>query len=180
MKPSHILCISLASALAVSGYGQVAPAPNPPESDFPSASSAEQKVLLPAYQVESTVANQYSAEDAASISRISSNIIDSPMSVSVISPALLQDLGPTALLSDVTYFAGMSAGRGAGPGGIADRMDFRGFESLGGKLVDDFSQYLQPTGAGPHINLDPVLVDHAEMVMGPDTILSPTGSPAAR
>jgi len=177
MKPSHILCISLASALAVSGYGQVAPAPNPPESDFPSASSAEQKVLLPAYQVESTVANQYSAEDAASISRISSNIIDSPMSVSVISPALLQDLGPTALLSDVTYFAGMSAGRGAGPGGIADRMDFRGFESLGGKLVDDFSQYLQPTGAGPHINLDPVLVDHAEMVMGPDTILSPTGSP---
>ena len=99
------------------------------------------------------------------------------MSVNVIPPALLQDLGTTAMLDDVTYFAGMSTGRGSGPGGIGDRMDFRGFESLGGRLVDYFSQFLQPTGAGPHTNIDPVLVDRAELVMGPDTILSPTGSP---
>lgn len=160
-------------ALSIASYGQVAPIQNPPAATL----SAEQAVLLPEYDVTGSKANQYSAENAASVARIASSILDSPLTVNVISPALLQDLGTTAMIDDVTYFAGMSWGRGAGPGGIGDRMDFRGFESLGGRLVDSFSEYLQPSGAGPHTNMDPVLIDRAELVMGPDAILAPTGSP---
>src|ERR1039458_7309638 len=157
--------------LPLAGYGQVAPPPPP------SATSSEEPVVLPEFQVTGAKANQYKAEDAASVARIASSILDSPMTVSVIPPALVTDLGTTAMVDDVTYFAGMSWGRGAGPGGIGDRMDFRGFESLGGRLVDSFSEYLQPSGAGPHTNIDPALIDRAELVMGPDAILAPTGSP---
>ena len=164
-------------ALSITSYGQVAPAPNPSASASSSEFPADHLVQLPRFQVTSTEANQYSADEAASVARIASSILESPMSVNVITPALIEDLGTTAIVDDVTYYAGMSWGRGAGPGGISDRMDFRGFESLGGRLVDDFSQYLQPSGAGPHTNLDPLLIDHAELVMGPDAILAPTGSP---
>ena len=151
--------------------GPMAPSPAMPTAD------SEKAIVLPEYQVTSTKANQYQSEDAASIARIAGSILDSPMTVNVISPAMLEDLGTTVLLDDVTYFAGMSTGRGSGPGAIQDRMTFRGFDTSGGKMVDDFPQFLQPTGVGPHANFDPVLVDHAELVMGPDTILSPTGTP---
>jgi outer membrane receptor protein involved in Fe transport len=70
----------------------------------------------------------------------------------------------------------MSPGRGTGPGGIMDRQDFRGFESFS-KTIDNFSSFLIPSGQGFQANFDPSLVDHAELVMGPDTILSPTGTP---
>jgi iron complex outermembrane receptor protein len=177
MKVSRTLFVSLAAVLSVASYGQVAPPQNPPASASSPESSAEQPIKLDQFVVTSTSANQYQAEEAASIARIAMPILDSPMTVNVISPALLNDLGTTVLLDDVTYFAGMSAGRGSGPGMIQDRMTFRGFDTSGGKMVDDFPQFLQPTGAGPHANFDPVLVDHAELVMGPDTILSPTGTP---
>ena len=177
MKVSRTLFVSLAAVLSVASYGQVAPPQNPPASASSPESSAEQPIKLDQFVVTSTSANQYQAEEAASIARIAMPILDSPMTVNVISPALLNDLGTTVLLDDVTYFAGMSAGRGSGPGMIQDRMTFRGFDTSGGKMVDDFPQFLLPTGAGPHANFDPVLVDHAELVMGPDTILSPTGTP---
>jgi iron complex outermembrane receptor protein len=168
---SLLLCLAAAAAFSPAGFGQVAP--NPPTS---APASLDQTVLLPAYQVNSTQTDQYRTEDASSVARVASSILDSPLSVNVISPKLLQDLNPPTLVSAVTYFAGMSPGRGSGPGMIQDRMDFRGFDTFA-KLIDDFSQYLQPTGASPHINLDPVLVDHAELVMGPDPVLSPTGTP---
>lgn len=165
----------LVLGLSIASYGQVAPTPS--ASTSASETSTEQPIVLPEFTVQGTRISEYRAEEAASFARIASSILDSPLSVNVIPPALLQDLGTTAMLDDVTYFAGMSTGRGSGPGGIGDRMDFRGFESLGGRLVDSFSQYLQPSGAGPHTNIDPVLVDRAELVMGPDAILAPTGSP---
>ena len=177
MKKSSALLGLLATVFSSASYGQVAPAQNPPASTSAFESSSEQAVVLPEYQVTGSKANQYNAENAASVARIASSILDSPLTVNVISPALLEDLGTTSMVDDVTYFAGMSWGRGAGPGGIGDRMDFRGFESLGGRLVDNFSEYLQPSGAGPHTNVDPVLIDRAELVMGPDAILAPTGSP---
>ena len=174
----RVACLAaFTAALSIASYGQVAPPTNPSATPSSADSSAESKVVLPAYVVTGTKANQYRSEDAASFARIASSILDSPLSVNVIPPALLQDLGTTALLDAVTYFPGMSTGRGAGPGGIGDRMDFRGFESLGGRLVDSFSQMLQPSGAGPHTNIDPVLVERAELVMGPDAILAPTGAP---
>ena len=162
-----------ASQAGVGGQGS-GPA-SPSTAMVPPTTASEEAVVLPEYQVKSTKANQYSAENAASIARIASNILDSPMTVNVISPALLEDLGATVMLDAVTYFAGMSPGRGSGPGAIQDRMTFRGFDTSGGKMVDDFPQFLQPTGVGPHANFDPVLVDRAELVMGPDTILCTHG-----
>src|ERR1039457_4511235 len=173
MKGSCVLFISLAAALPVASYSQVAPTPNAPAS----TSSTEEIVKLPEFQVTSGKPNEYHSEEAASFARIATSIIDSPMTVNVIPPGMLLDLGTTVLLDYVTYFAGMSTGRGSGPGAIQDRTTLPGWDTSGGKMVDDFPQFLPPTGVGPHANFDPVLVDHAELVMGPDTILSPTGTP---
>src|ERR1035438_8119183 len=105
---AHCRWSILVLALSAASYGQVAPSPNSPDSASPPDTSANQTVLLPQYKVSDTKANQYNAEDAASVARIASSILDSPMTVNVISPALIEDLGTTAIDDDVTYFAGMS------------------------------------------------------------------------
>jgi outer membrane receptor protein involved in Fe transport len=107
---------------------------------------------------------------------VAGSILDTPLSVNVATPELIQDLGANAAFDVTKYFSGMSPGRGTGAGGIMDRQDFRGFESFS-KTIDNFSSFLIPTGQGFQANFDPVFIDRAELVMGPDSILSPTGTP---
>ena len=59
---------------------------------------------------------------------------------------------------------------------MEDRTDYRGFESFG-KTIDNFSGVLLPIGNGFMAQFDPAFADRIELVMGPDTILAPTGSP---
>jgi len=74
------------------------------------------------------------------------------------------------------YFSGVSNGRGTGPGGIMDRQNFRGFESFT-KTIDNFSSQLIPTNNGFVAVFEPQFIERADVVLGPDTILAPTGSP---
>ncbi|HEY4990118.1 MAG TPA: TonB-dependent receptor [Opitutaceae bacterium] len=111
-----------------------------------------------------------------SVARIAGNIMDEPFTVNVVSPQLLSDLGANVGYDVNRYFAGVSNGRGAGSGGIMDRQDFRGFESFS-KTIDDFSSFDFPGTTGFQANFDTAFQDRAELVMGPDSILSPTGTP---
>jgi iron complex outermembrane recepter protein len=174
MKIAHRL-VSLAVLLGSSSllHGQTPPDSTPPAS---TATSEEEVVKLPSFSVSSQKGDRYGSTDATSISRVSTSILDAPLSVNVVPKELFKDLGATTAYDVTRYFAGVSGGRGAGAGGIMDRQDFRGFESFS-KTIDNFSSFLLPTGSGFQANFDPAFVERAELVMGPDTILSPTGSP---
>ena len=135
----------------------------------------EKPVTLPSFGASLEKTDRYRATTATSVARIDDRILDTPMSVNVVSGELMDDLGAGSLYDAARYFGGISAGRGAGAGGIMDRLDFRGYESFS-RNIDDFSGLLQPTGVGPQANFDPVFVERAELVMGPDMMLSPAAS----
>jgi iron complex outermembrane receptor protein len=134
-------------------------------------------VKLPAFDVASRPdADPYRSTDTLSVNRVAGNVLDSPFTVNVATSELLQDLGANSAYDVTRYFSGISSGRGTGAGGIQDRQDFRGFESFS-KTIDNFSSFLLPTGSGFQATFDPEFIDRVELVMGPDSILSPTGSP---
>jgi len=140
------------------------------------AAVAEEPVKLPEFNVSEGKADPYRAQEVMSVARIAGSIMDAPFTVNVVSPELLSDLGANVGYDVNRYFAGVSNGRGAGAGGIMDRQDFRGFESFS-KTIDDFSSFDFPSASGFQANFDTVFQDRAELVMGPDSILSPTGTP---
>ena len=145
-------------------HGQTAPAP-----------SAE-TVVLPSFDVTAQSGNAYRPVDSQSVIRVAGSIMDSPFSVNVMPRELLDDMGANSVFDVSRYFAGISPGRGTGSGGIQDRQDFRGFENLS-KTVDNFSSFLLPTGSGYQATFDPAFIERVELVMGPNSVLSPTGSP---
>ncbi len=163
----------LAAVLLVSSsllHGQTAP------DTSTTSTPSEETIKLPSFSVTSEKTDPYNQADVTSIARVSGSVLDAPLSVNVVPKELMTDLGANVSYDVTRYFAGVSNGRGAGEGGIMDRQDFRGFESFS-KTIDNFSSFLQPTGSGFQGNFDPAFIDHSELVMGPDTILSPTGSP---
>ncbi|HZP59122.1 MAG TPA: TonB-dependent receptor [Opitutaceae bacterium] len=136
----------------------------------------EEVVKLPEFTISTTAADPYRSADVMSVSRIAGNILDQPFSVNVVSRQLMNDLGANSTYEVNRYFAGLSSGRGAGIAGIMDRQNFRGFESFS-KTVDNFSQFDFPSNNGYQANIDPAFIERQELVMGPDSILSPTGTP---
>src|SRR5580700_11065412 len=163
-----------AVALASSAYSQATP---PPEQQAPSSTASEQpEVKMPAFNVTGSYLDPYNAAQAVSSARTSTDILDTAMTVNVVTPALMQDINPETLLDVTGYFAGVSNGRGSGEGGINDRQTFRGFESFA-RSVDNFTESLMPYGSAADNNVVPFFFDHVELIMGPDSILSPSGTP---
>jgi outer membrane receptor protein involved in Fe transport len=141
-----------------------------------SASPSDETVKLPEFSVSDVKADPYKSDDVLSVARIAGSVLDAPFTVNVISPELVSDFSANVGYDVNRYFAGVSNGRGSSGGGINDRQDFRGFESFS-KTVDDFSLFIIPTSNGPQANFDTLFQERAELVMGPDSILSPTGTP---
>jgi len=154
-------------ALAVPTFGQTA---------AQTAPATEEAVKLPEFTVSTSAADPYRPADVLSVNRIAGSVLDSPFSVNVVSRELMNDLGANSTYEVNRYFAGLSSGRGAGVGGIMDRQNFRGFESFS-KTLDNFSQFDFPGTSGYQANIDPAFIERQELVMGPDSILSPTGTP---
>jgi iron complex outermembrane recepter protein len=146
----------------VSSNSAAAPAASPAAKD--------ETVQLPQFTVWGTPPDPYRATDVTSVSRIAGSIVDAPFTVNVVTSEFMKDLGANTGYDVDRYFAGVSAGRGAGIEGIQDRQDLRGFESTT-RQIDNF-------GSGSfQANFDPAFIERQELVMGPDTILSPTGTP---
>src|SRR4051812_16079560 len=106
--PSLVGFLSLLVGLST-GHAQTAPAP--------SAAPAESTVQLPQYTVSADKADAYRATEAMSLARISGAIIDTPVSINVISRELLDDLGANSTFEAARYYAGVGNGRGAGTNG---------------------------------------------------------------
>jgi iron complex outermembrane recepter protein len=148
------------------------------QSNVPAASipSEEEVIKLPSFSVSSEKGDPYRASETVSLARVAGQLIDTPLSISVVPKELLQDLGANSMLDATRYMSGITNGRAAGAGGILDRQNFRGFESFT-RTVDGLSMFLIPGNNGPQANFDPAFIERIEVVKGPDSILSPTGSP---
>ncbi len=131
---------------------------------------------LPRFSVSGAKPDPYRPAEAVSAARISGNLLETPLSIDVITRELMDDIGANSVYDAARYFSGVSNGRGTGPSGIMDRQDFRGFESFT-KTIDNFSSQLLPSTSGFVAVFEPQFIERAEIVLGPDTILSPTGSP---
>lgn len=125
---------------------------------------------MPEFSVSASKGDRYSPGEALSAARIRASLSDTAASISVISLDFMKDIGAESVLDATRYSSGMSAGRAAGVGGILDRHVIRGFESIDGRVVDNFQ-------TGFQANLDPQFVERVEVVKGPNSILSPTGAP---
>jgi len=130
------------------------------------ADSNDQVVTLPSFSVSANQPNEYRAVDSSSASRIRSQILDTPASISVLTAEFLQDVGPARIYDATRYLAGISEGRGDG---FADRQIIRGFENLN-RTVDNFASIQGE-------NADPLLIDRVEVLKGPSAIIAPTGAP---
>jgi iron complex outermembrane recepter protein len=170
-KLSLCLKTALASlALASIAFGQTTPTPS-------TTARGEETVELPQFTVSSAKGDPYRANEAMSLARISGVILDTPVSINVISRELLDDLGANSAFDAARYMAGVGNGRGAGTnGGINDRMNFRGFESQT-RTVDNFSSTFIPGTSTSIDTFEPEFIERVEIVMGPDAILNPTGTP---
>lgn len=142
----------------------------------PAPTSDEELITLPEFQVSTEKADRYRASDTISAARTRGQLVDTGLSINVISKELIEDLGANSMYDVTRYFSGTSNGRGAGPGGILDRQNFRGFESFS-RTIDGLSTFQIPGNNGFTANFEPNFIERIEVVKGPDSILSPTGSP---
>jgi iron complex outermembrane receptor protein len=167
---SRLLVSSAALGLAhcLSAQSTAAPTPVPP---------TEEAVRLPEFTVSGQKADAYRAADTMSLARIRGALIDTPVTVNVLTRELFDDLGANSTFEAARYFPGIANGRGAGTnGGINDRMNFRGFESQT-RTVNNFSSTFIPGTSTSIDTIEPEYIERVEIVMGPNAILNPTGTP---
>jgi len=130
-------------------------------------SDAGETVVLPAFTVESETVDRYRAADAISTSRVRTQLIETPSSISVLTRDLIDDVKP-ARLADVTrYVAGVQTT--VGQASYVDQQVTRGFWG-GGRTVDNFGD---PSAQ----NIEEALVERIEITKGPNALLAPDGNP---
>src|SRR5206468_2655903 len=79
--------------------------------------AADEMVRLPEFTVSDTKADAYRAADTMSLARIRGALIDTPITVNVITRELLDDLGANSTFEAARYLPGIANGRGAGTNG---------------------------------------------------------------
>ena len=131
-----------------------------------SSSISNDIVQLPAFEVTEKLANPFLAVDSSSASRVRTSIMDTPGSISVLTPEFLSEVEPSRIYDATQYTAGVSEGRGDG---FNDRQMIRGFENLL-RSVDGFSSIQGE-------NVDPLMIDRVEVLKGPSAIINPMGAP---
>ena len=176
-SPRVLRGLALACSFAGGAITAFAQTPSPSPSPSSTASSNDEVVQLPQFSVSAERTDLYRAADTMSLARIRGAIIETPLSINVITRELMEDLGAAAAYDATRYFAGVSNGRGAGTaGGINDRQNFRGFESQT-RTVDNFSSTFLPGTSTSIDTFEPEFIERVEVVLGPNAILSPTGTP---
>jgi iron complex outermembrane receptor protein len=154
--------------LSVSGAGLAQTAPQA------AAGSTDQTIQLPKFDVNGNPVDPYNAAEATSAGRIAAATLETPMSVYSITPQMIRDLNPPSMWEVAQYYPGISPGRSTGVANFQDRMVYRGFEAIG-RTTDNFSGLMVP-GMGGGMQLNPIFIDHAELVLGPDSITAPTAT----
>ena len=158
----------LLAALFLSGGAANLPAQNSPNPTQPASDSVsgDEVVKLPTFSVSANPTDAYRGTNATAGSRVSGNVMDIAGSIAVLTPEFLQDIAPTRIYDATRYVAGITEGQGDG---FWDRQYIRGFQDNRAS-VDNFGNVQSE-------NLEPLFIDHIEVVKGPSAILAPTGTP---
>ncbi len=138
----------------------------PPAPDNTSVANTE-AVKLSAFEVQAGDLGRYQTSDASSGGRVAVDLFSSPQTINVVTGQLMADVGAERILDALIYTPSVT--ESTIPNGL-DRITVRGFQ-VEGETVDGF--YIDETQS----NIDPALLDHIEVVLGPNAILQPTGSP---
>lgn len=171
MSRPLLACMTLALSVADIGIAQTAPQSSSATSG---GSPTDQTVQLPKFDVNGTPVDPYNAAESTSSGRIASSSLETPMSVYSITPQMIEDLNPPSMWEVAQYYPGISPGRSTGVANFQDRMVYRGFEAYG-RTTDNFSGLMVP-GMGGGQMLNPIFIDHVELVLGPDSITAPTAT----
>ncbi len=121
---------------------------------------------LTPFAVSAHQIGRYTTSEAASGTRVATNLFTSSQSITVITREAFDDIGATRLLDVARYASGIT--ESTIPNGL-DRTTIRGFQ-VEGQTVDGFY-------SGAQANVDPVFVERLEIVKGPNAILAPAGVP---
>ncbi len=124
------------------------------------------------FQVNSESAGPYQAAESTSGSRVRINLFEATNTINVATSQLIADLGATSPLNALKYFPGVT--RGTEPEGSgAERLTFRGYEII--QTVMDGADMVG--GNNFNRNQMSAFLERIEVVMGTDSILSPSGVP---
>lgn len=160
-----LAAVFLAGSTAALSAQDNAPAANASPNSANSA-AADEVVTLPSFSVSANATDAYRGTNTTAGSRVAGNVMEIPGSISVLTPEFIQDIAPTRIYDATRYVAGITEGQGDG---FWDRQYIRGFQD-NRPSVDNF-------GSIESENVDPLFIDHIEVVKGPSAILAPTGTP---
>lgn len=136
----------------------------------PADAAADPLVLNP-FSVTGAAVGPYQAAETTSGSRVRLELFEATKSIGVVTAQLMDDLGAVSPLNALKYFPGIA--RGTQPEGtVNERLTLRGFEVLN-TVMDG----LISSGGNFNKNQYSAFTERIEVVMGTDSILSPSGVP---
>ena len=125
--------IALAGGLLVAGAAlTVMAAANP----VMAQSQTTEAVTLPPVSVEGQSAPEGYKADNATFGKFTAPLLDTPRSVTVITPEVMDDMGATSLQDALRVVPGITMNMGEGGVPVGDLPNIRGFQSSSGLFVD--------------------------------------------
>ncbi len=121
----------LATGTVLAGSG-IAPA----TAQEATKAAGQAAVTLPAVAVEGQAASEGYKADTASLGRFTAPLLETPRSVTVVTPEVMQDIGATSLQDALRVVPGITMGMGEGGVPLADLPNIRGINSSSGLFVD--------------------------------------------
>jgi iron complex outermembrane receptor protein len=160
--------IALAFGPALGATG-AATGPTPPAGRAPGGT--DPIVQLNPFTVTGSQVSRYQAAEAASGGRLSVNLFDSTKNLGVITGEFMADVGAGSPLHALKFLPGIA--RSTQPeGAFGERISLRGFQTQD-ILFDGF----RPADSAVGMNQASAFFERIEVVMGADSILSPSGQP---
>lgn len=138
------------------------------QTSTPPPTKPDDVVVLSPFEVSAAQTGRYQSTEATSGGRVRVDVFTASQSISVIPLDLMMDISATRVLDAAKYVSGIT--ESILPGGL-DRTTIRGFQQ-DGTTVDGFNAVNQQG------NIDPILVERAEVVKGPNAVLAPTSGNA--
>lgn len=139
--------------------------------DAQTATAPDSVVRLSPFTVTGNQVARYQAAEAASGGRLSVTLFDSTKNIGVITGEFIADVGAASPLQSLKFLPGIA--RSTQPeGAFGERISLRGFQTQD-ILFDGFRPFESAVG----MNQASAFFERIEVVMGADSILSPSGQP---
>lgn len=153
--PRYLACLLLASGFV------------PSATSAQTATQKEEPIVLPSFNVSSDLDESRKSRMATSTTRIATDLLDVPQSVSIVGPEMISATFALRAVDAIKFVAGVTDS--TLPNNV-DRTQIRGFQ--GERAIrDGFEEAFLPG------NLPMFSTDHIEIVKGPNPVISPAGPP---